>query len=560
MQGNITTEICQATPARRKHRRCRGARPRRQRGRIAKYARAATLALASWLCCVSASAFAKTTPNAAFTITPASSVFGTPLTFYGRVYSPTQGGPIPTGTITFAYRDAQNFNHDFCDVSIDTNQPTQSCQAPVGTYAPAGTDRFILIYSGDANYDGNATGALAEEDYVVTFQTPTIALDPPAPVFVGQYAALHLLIGNATQTSGIFGAEIAGANGNCSIVGPGLVCFAGKTRFAGTFEVDAGFDGDANHGVVPTAPVGQITILPAPTLLTILAPNPITLGDSVFIGMNIASIVDPAATFLGDIVLSDGEVSCQVHLTGVGNSAACALTPISAGVHHLTANFSGSSDYAPSNATGSLTVIGPKVAGVCGSDNNKTLSAPPVNLCSAGTPSAVLGNGPWTWSCLGSSGGATDDCAADFAPATSYTITATVAPIGAGTLTCMPNPVASGSNSACTATANAGYTFANFSGDCSGATCTLNNVTANKSVVANSPRLRNGPARSACAASPRAIPHRARPTEPTLASHRSACRSRTASQSTTSARARQACRPQRSHRQPSKPCRRPTVT
>jgi len=45
--------------------------------------------------------------------------------------------------------------------------------------------------------------------------------------------------------------------------------------------------------------------------------------------------------------------------------------------------------------------------------------------------------------------------------------------------------VSSGGNSSCTATANSGYRFTGFSGDCSGTTCTLRNVTSAKSVTAN---------------------------------------------------------------------------
>ena len=44
--------------------------------------------------------------------------------------------------------------------------------------------------------------------------------------------------------------------------------------------------------------------------------------------------------------------------------------------------------------------------GVCGTANNQSYySVPTVNLCSAGTASAVSGSGPWTWVCIGSNGG-----------------------------------------------------------------------------------------------------------------------------------------------------------
>ncbi len=55
-----------------------------------------------------------------------------------------------------------------------------------------------------------------------------------------------------------------------------------------------------------------------------------------------------------------------------------------------------------------------QVNGVCGSANGTTVSiAPTTNLCAAGTASPVSGTGPWSWSCAGSSGGATAACSAN---------------------------------------------------------------------------------------------------------------------------------------------------
>lgn len=71
------------------------------------------------------------------------------------------------------------------------------------------------------------------------------------------------------------------------------------------------------------------------------------------------------------------------------------------------------------------------------------------------------------------------------AAVTTYGITTNVNPAGSGSAICAPNPVNHGGSSACTATANPGYTFANWSGDCAGATRTLTNVTVTKSVTAN---------------------------------------------------------------------------
>ncbi len=65
-----------------------------------------------------------------------------------------------------------------------------------------------------------------------------------------------------------------------------------------------------------------------------------------------------------------------------------------------------------------------------------------------------------------------------------YPITVNVGPIVGGSVLCTPNPVAHGQTATCTATASFGYTFVGFSGDCSGSTCTLSNVTGSRTVNA----------------------------------------------------------------------------
>jgi alpha-tubulin suppressor-like RCC1 family protein len=67
-----------------------------------------------------------------------------------------------------------------------------------------------------------------------------------------------------------------------------------------------------------------------------------------------------------------------------------------------------------------------------------------------------------------------------------YAVTTSVSANGGGTITCTPNPVGYGTNASCTATPNSGFTFASWSGDCTGAgACSLTNVMATKSVTAN---------------------------------------------------------------------------
>lgn len=70
---------------------------------------------------------------------------------------------------------------------------------------------------------------------------------------------------------------------------------------------------------------------------------------------------------------------------------------------------------------------------------------------------------------------------------TYYTVVATSNDSAAGSASCTPSPVTSGSSSTCTAVPAPGYVFSSWSGDCSAtasATCNLSNITSNKSSVA----------------------------------------------------------------------------
>ena len=61
---------------------------------------------------------------------------------------------------------------------------------------------------------------------------------------------------------------------------------------------------------------------------------------------------------------------------------------------------------------------GPAVNGLCGPSNGVAASTTPEEdtLCSAGTPTAISGNGPWNWGCIGGNGGMTVSCTAPLTP------------------------------------------------------------------------------------------------------------------------------------------------
>lgn len=70
-------------------------------------------------------------------------------------------------------------------------------------------------------------------------------------------------------------------------------------------------------------------------------------------------------------------------------------------------------------STAACSTILPSIAvdGSCGSANASTFTAAPsAGLCSTGSASAVTGTGPWSWSCFGTNNGKNASCSANIAP------------------------------------------------------------------------------------------------------------------------------------------------
>jgi uncharacterized repeat protein (TIGR01451 family) len=132
------------------------------------------------------------------------------------------------------------------------------------------------------------------------------------------------------------------------------------------------------------------------------------------------------------------------------------------------------------NAATTSTVLA--VNGVCGTSHGGIFtSAPADNLCSAGSPTPLLGSGPWSWSCAGLSGGTTAECSADM-----QTHTLTYSADANGTISgSSPQTVAHGSGgTAVTAVPNSSYSFAQWNDGSTVNPRTDRNVVADITVTA----------------------------------------------------------------------------
>ena len=199
--------------------------------------------------------------------------------------------------------------------------------------------------------------------------------------------------------------------------------------------------------------------------------------------------------------VAGGTVTCKPNPVTHGGSSACTAAPKTG---YTFSGFSGactgakcalSNVTAAQGVTATFTLKTYPITVIAKPTTGGTLSCTPNpvdhgagSTCTA-TPNTGYTFGTFSGACTGARCALTNVTAAksvtaNFNAAT-YPITATANPVAGGTVTCKPNPVTHGGTGTCTATPKTGYTFSGFSGACTGAGCTLTNVTAAQGVTAN---------------------------------------------------------------------------
>ena len=222
-----------------------------------------------------------------------------------------------------------------------------------------------------------------------------------------------------------------------------------------------------------TSPKSVTANFTPPTYAIATAVNPVGAGT-------VSCTPNPATHGAGSTCTATANAGFALaNWSGDCTGATCALTNVTA-AKSVTANFS-------AVTYGVTTAVNPLGSGTV------TCTPNPVAHAGSSTCTATANVGfaftAWSGDCTGATCALTNvtsarSVTASFSAVT-YAIATAVNPVGAGTVSCTPNPVAHGAGSTCTATPNAGFALANWSGDCTGATCALTNMTSAKTVTAN---------------------------------------------------------------------------
>lgn len=287
---------------------------------------------------------------------------GQAVRFTATVSPVAPGAGLPTGTVTFTVNGAQIGSPVVLDGTASATSSAFSSLTP-GTYT------INAIYSGD-NHFVTSTGSLDQgAGQTVTQGATSLALgSTPNPAAFGAtvtFTATVTASAPATGTpSGVVdfydnsGSVLLGA---ASLVagspGTAQASFASSTLSTGTHAITAKYVGNFNFASSTNGTSETIGTVPTVTGIS-AAPNPITYGASTTLTAVVSAVPSSAGAPDGSVTFSEGStVLGTVALASVQGKqrASFVVNGLSAGDHHFTAAYSGSTTFAGSSST-SVTV------------------------------------------------------------------------------------------------------------------------------------------------------------------------------------------------------------
>ncbi len=145
--------------------------------------------------------------------------------------------------------------------------------------------------------------------------------------------------GNVTAGDGVDSCTASVAAGNCTVA----------LTTPGPRTLTASYAGDGNFNAVVSAGVGHtVTAAVTATAITGHAPEPSVIGQGITVDVSVSS---GGGTPLGNVTVSDGVDSCNIGLSG--GSGSCVLTPTTAGLKTLSADYGGSASFQASSTSAS---------------------------------------------------------------------------------------------------------------------------------------------------------------------------------------------------------------
>jgi predicted outer membrane repeat protein len=266
---------------------------------------------------------------------------GQAITFTAIVTETTGGAPVTSGTVAF-----QDGGSDIAGCAAQALNGSGQATCTTASLT-VGMHTITAVFSGNAAFSPS-TGTIAPNQVVNQYdQTISITVHAPATVAYG----LSFTIG-ATATSGL--AVTYSSGGGCANAGAVFTMTTGT----GTCTVRYDQAGNSSYAAAPQR-TETVTALKAGVVTTLASSlNPSTVGQSVTFT---AIVTSTAGIPGGTVAFKDGGsdiAGCPAQALNGSGRATCATASLAAGVHTITAAYSGTADYAGSASAGLNQVIG----------------------------------------------------------------------------------------------------------------------------------------------------------------------------------------------------------
>jgi len=256
---------------------------------------------------------------------------GQTVTFTATVTGATGS---PTGTVNF--RDGAT--------SIGSGILTAGQATLVTSALTAGSHSITAIYSGDTNFAGSVSPALAQT--VVGQPTSTAVSSSLNPSTAGDSVTFTATVTGAGATGTVVFFDGATSLGSGTLNASGQATLSTSALVAGTHSITAAYQGDATFEP-STSPVLTQTVNGVPTSTIVQSSlNPASFGQSITFTATVSS---GSGTPSGTVTFFDGAAAIGSGSLSAGH--ATFTTPdLPAGVHTITASYGANATFAASTS------------------------------------------------------------------------------------------------------------------------------------------------------------------------------------------------------------------
>jgi hypothetical protein len=281
------------------------------------------------------------------------SVSGQTVTYTATVSAVAPASGKRTGTVAFQDGGVVITG---CGAKAVAVAGTATCAI---AYPGPGAHTITAIYSGDANFTGSTSAALSQ---AVNPGTTGVALSSSAnPSSTGANVTLTANVTATAPASGtrtgtvdfqVGGVNIAGCNARVVPASGKATCVT-NTLTVGANAITAIYSGDANFGPSTSAPFTQTVNQGATTTKVVSSLNPSTAGVTVTFTATVTAIAPASGTRTGTITFEDSGVAiagCAAQILGLAGTATCATNALVAGMHTITAVYSGDGNFVTSTS------------------------------------------------------------------------------------------------------------------------------------------------------------------------------------------------------------------